>query len=388
MQTQKISKTNEILKNLIAFDTVSDKSNLPLLAYVEEYLAKFGIMAERVYDETGQKANLWATVGEATKAGYILSGHTDVVPVSGQNWATNPFELTQKGTRLYGRGTCDMKGFLACVLALVPEMLNLKTPIHLAFSHDEETGCIGVRSLLTKLAQQPVKPLGCFVGEPTLMEVVIGHKTKRSMRVKIKGKAAHSSLAPQGVSANIVAAKIMLKIEEMSLRLAKRAELDKLYDVAVSTANVGVMKGGEIINIVSEFAQFDFEFRCVAGDDVDALMQEVEDYAKTLLPAMQAVEPSCAIEFIPLSGIPGLEADPASEIVRLAKHFAKRNTHAKVAYGTEAGLFVEMAAIPSVICGPGSIDQAHKPDEYIEIAQLEACTAFLRGVISHCQQER
>lgn len=375
--------STQILKKLVSFDTVSCNSNLALLDWVEGYLSQYHVKFERFYDENGLKANLWATIGDASKAGYIFSGHTDVVPVEGQTWTHNPFDMIEREGKLFGRGTCDMKGFLACVLALVPEMVKapLKAPLHFAFSHDEETGCIGVRAMLSALATRPVTPKMCFVGEPTLMNVVVGHKGKRSVRVTIKGKEAHSSLAPYGVSAVNAAARLIVKIEDIAARLKTRKDLDMLYDVPESTANVGVMRGGQILNIVAGEAVFDFEFRVVEGDDVNALVAEVEAEALTLLKKMQEVEPTCAITFSDLSEIPVFDVSPTSEVVQLAKRFAKKNSHSKVAYGTEAGLFQMMANIPTVVVGPGSIEQAHKPDEFIEISQLHLCESFIRDVI-------
>jgi acetylornithine deacetylase len=374
--------SEHLLKDLVAFDTVSRNSNLALLDYIETYLARFGVKGERFYDETGLKSNLWVTIGEG-QGGIVLSGHVDVVPVEGQNWTHNPFDLLHKGDKLYGRGSCDMKGFVACFLSLVPFMVKqkLKAPIHFAISHDEETGCIGVRTMLRALALRDIKPRLCIVGEPTMMQVVIGHKGKRSLRCHIKGKEAHSSLAPTGVSAVHYGALLIAKIVEIGDRLALRQDLDQLYDVAVSTTNVGVFKGGEILNIVAGQAQFDFEFRCVEGDDVDSLVQEVVDYALVLQGKMQSVASEAGISFEDLSEIPLFSIAPESDAVTLVKRLVGRNSHQKVAYGTEAGLFQTMVGIPTVVIGPGSIEQAHKPDEFIEVSQLRACEAFLRKVV-------
>lgn len=382
LNLRNIMKTEQILKTLVGFDTVSSKSNLALIKWIEQYIAPFNLFSERFYDATGEKANLWVTIGDVTQQGIVFSGHTDVVPVEGQTWTHNAFDMIERDGKLFGRGTCDMKGFLACVLALVPEMIKSQRTFHLAFSHDEETGCIGVRTMLQAIATRPVTPLMCFVGEPTLMQVIVGHKGKRSLRVTVKGKEAHSSLAPQGVSAVHIAARLIVKITEIGERLAKRKNLDLLYDVPQSTTNVGVMNGGQILNIVAGVAVFDFEFRVVEGDDVNALVQEVKDYAAKLLPPMQAIDTDCDIIFEDLSEIPVFDVSPESDIVRLAKRYAKQNGHGKVAYGTEAGLFQTMAGIPTVVVGPGSIDQAHKPDEFIAVSQLRACEAFLRELIA------
>jgi acetylornithine deacetylase len=281
-----------------------------------------------------------------------------------------------------------MKGFLASCLAAVPNMKaqNLANPIHLAFSYDEEVGCVGVRGLLRKLAAAPVKPRACFVGEPTSMDVVVGHKGKRSVRVLVRGKASHSSLAPQGVNAVEWGALLVARIRAIADRLAADGSRDELYDMPFSTGHVGVFHGGTVLNIVPHEAEIRFEFRTLAADDGDALVQEVISYARDELePRMKAVDPAAGFTFDVYAGFPGLDTDPNAGVTTLAKSLAGRNGHSKVAYGTEAGLFVDMAGIPTVIVGPGSITQAHKPDEYIEIAELERCAAFIDRLIAHCR---
>lgn len=376
----------EILATLVGFDTTSRNSNLPIIDWIEAYLADHGVSAKRVFDETGTKANLWATIGPDDAPGYILSGHTDVVPVDGQDWSSDPFELTERDGRLYGRGSCDMKGFLACVLAAVPKMTaaRLAAPIHIAFSYDEEVGCVGVRTLLAELRDRGQTAEACFVGEPTDMQVVIGHKSKLSMVVEIKGHSVHSSLAPQGVNAVDAGARIALKVREVADRLATGGARDDLFDVPFTTGHTGILSGGTVVNIVPDSCRMEFEFRTIADDDPYALVREVEDYAAAeIVPGMKAVAPAAGITFEERSMIPGLETDADAPAVTLAKKLAGRNDHAKVAYGTEAGLFVDYLGVPSVVCGPGSIEQAHKPDEFIEIAQLDACMAFLDGLIAH-----
>ncbi|WP_349360148.1 acetylornithine deacetylase [Stappia sp.] len=373
----------EILADLVGFDTTSRGSNLPLIDYVEAFLARRGIASTRIPDETGEKANLLATIGPADVPGYVLSGHTDVVPVDGQDWTSDPFTLTQRDGRLFGRGACDMKGFLACCLGRVDAMrlADLKRPIHLAFSYDEEVGCKGVPSLIRHLVATHPRPLACFVGEPTEMQVIVGHKAKRSYRAIVTGRTCHSSLAPRGVNAVDYAARLVLKIREMGQTLAKGLH-DDLYDVPVTTAHTGTISGGTALNIVPDRCEIAFEFRALPQEDADALVAEVMRFAADELePEMRAVAPETGIAFEQISSFPGLDTDIDAEVTRLAKRLAGRNDHAKVAYGTEGGRFVEIGAIPTIVIGPGSIEQAHKADEFIALAELEKCDRFLDRVI-------
>ncbi len=377
--------TADILGKLVAFDTTSRNTNLPLLDWVEDYLAGYGMTGERVYDETGKKANLWVTIGPKDTAGYVLSGHVDVVPVDGQDWSTDPFKLAEKDGRYFGRGTCDMKGFVASALAAAPDMAAaaLKKPIHLALSYDEEVGCRGVRTLLAVLKDRPLKPEACFVGEPTSMQVIIAHKTGRPMRVTVKGFEAHSSLRPYGVSAIEEAAKLIVKINEVGQKLARRQDLDPLFSVPFSTTSVGVIRGGTVRNIVAGECVVDFDLRCVPGDDPHTIVAEIEAYAREVLePPMKAISPEAGFTFEELALVPGLDTAADAPVTVLAKKLAGRNDHAKVAYGTEAGLFQEIG-IPTAIVGPGSIEQAHKPDEYVEAAELDKADAFMARLVAH-----
>ncbi len=379
--------TLDWLSRLVGFDTTSRNSNLALVEAVEAFLRAQAVPFERVEDEAQGKAALIATIGPREVPGIVLSGHTDVVPVDGQDWACDPFTLTARDGRLHGRGACDMKGFLAVCLGLVPEMLarGLRKPIHLAFSYDEEVGCLGVRPLLAHMLARGYRPEGCVVGEPTLMQVVVGHKAKRSLRTRITGRGGHSSRAPELVNAVEAAALIAARVVALGARLDREGLRDALYDIPTSTAHVGTLHGGTALNIVPDQAVMDWEVRALPEEDIDALVAEVIDYARAELePAMKARAPEAAIDFQVTAAFPGLAADPEAPIVTLAKRWAGRNDHAKVAYGTEAGLFVEMADIPTVVCGPGSIEQAHKPDEYVALAQIEACEAFVRKIIDHC----
>lgn len=377
------------LRALIGFDTVSRRSNLALIDHVEAFLKRHGVAGRLVFDETATKANLIATIGPAETPGYVLSGHTDVVPVDGQEWTTDPFALTQRGDRLFGRGTADMKGFVACCLAKVPAMVAapLRRPLHLAFSYDEEVGCIGVRRLIAAMKDWDVRPLACFVGEPTDMDVVVSHKAKRSLRVTVTGRAAHSSLAPQAVNAVEYAALLIVRIREIGERLAHRGLYDAAFDVTHTTAHVGPIAGGTQLNIVPDRCVFEFEFRALPAEDVDALVEEVRRIAASELePAMRRIAPEAGIGFDWISQFPGLDTDPEEPVVALAKRLAGRNRHGKVAYGTEAGLFSRDGGIPAVICGPGAIAQAHKPDEYIERGQLAQCETFLDRLVEHACQ--
>jgi len=372
--------SRDILAKLVAFDTTSRNSNLPLIDWVEDYLAGYGVQSRRVFDASGQKANLWATIGPADIPGIILSGHTDTVPVDGQDWSSDPFTLEEREGKLYGRGSCDMKGFSACALAAVPDLVDrpLKRPVHIALSYDEEVGCVGVIGLLEALQDEPVLPAYCIVGEPTSMTVMTGHKTKRSMRVTVRGRGCHSSLAPQGVNAVNYAARMILRMEKIAKRLADEGGQDAAYDVPHSTAHTGMVQGGTALNIVPDDCMFVCEFRVLPFEDADALVAELCDYAAhELEPEMKRIAPEAGVEIEVYAQFPGLDTDPDAEIVSLARRFAGRNDQGKVAFGTEGGRFYEMLGVPTVICGPGSIVHAHKPDEYVEVAQLDACDTFI-----------
>jgi acetylornithine deacetylase len=381
-----IQRSIEILDSLVGFDTTSRNPNLPLIDWVESYLDRCGVTYERIPDQAGVKANIWATIGPADKPGYILSGHSDVVPVDGQSWASDPFRLSRRDGKLYGRGATDMKGFVACCLAAVPDIKarRLARPIHLAISYDEEVGCIGVQDIIARIKQLPVKPAGCFVGEPSLMAVIVGHKSKRSLRVNVRGHTAHSSLAPQGVNAVEYAARLICKIRDISERLAHEGARDPLYDVPFTTGHTGTVNGGTALNIVPESCTFEFEFRAIGVDDVNALTEEVTAYGRDVLePAMKAVAPEAGIEFIDRSNFPGLNTSPDDGVVALAKQLAGASDYAKVAFGTEAGRF-SAAGIPSVVIGPGSIDQAHKADEFIAESEVAKCVAFIDRLTAQC----
>jgi len=387
MQTQRPDRIRKLLADLVGFDTVSDRSNLPLIDYVEKYLASFGISGQRIVDETGQKAALWVTIGPEDKAGLVLSGHTDVVPVAGQVWTHNPFELVERDGRLYGRGTTDMKGFVAVCLAMVPEMVaaDLITPIHLAISYDEEIGCVGVRPMLHEIVHQGIKPLGCFVGEPTQMQVIVGHKGKHGVRATFRGLARHSSIAPDGVNAIEYAADLITEIRRRAALLATQAERNSLYDVPHSTLLSSTVHGGAALNIVPDHCAVEFECRGIGISESKQVTDAIIVWARAEIePAMRKRHPECGIDFEEILDYPALDTPADTTIVTLAKQLAGRNDHAKVAFGTEASLFVSMAGVPSVVVGPGGIAQAHTPDEFVEMSQLESCAGFVERLIAHC----
>jgi acetylornithine deacetylase len=369
----------EMIRRLVAMDTTSRNSNLGIIEYIGDYLGKLGIESRLVHDETGRKANLYATLGPTDKPGIALSGHTDVVPIDGQAWSSDPWTIAERERRLFGRGTADMKSFLGVLLTSVPEMLRRKptTPIHLIFSYDEEVGCVGVRRLLDMLRHAPIRPRACIIGEPTEMKVIVGHKGKMSLRCHVRGRECHSSLAPQGVNAVEYAAEVITYLRGMARRVATEGPFDENFDVAHTTVHTGTVHGGTALNIVPKDCHFDFEFRYVPGVKPEALLAEVRGFAETkLLPQMQAVDPSAGFSWEPLSSFPGLDTPVDSDIVDFVKSLTGANSVSKVAFGTEAGLFQE-TGIPTVICGPGNIAQAHKPDEYIEIEQIVLCEAFM-----------
>jgi acetylornithine deacetylase len=372
-----------MIRRLVAFDTTSRNSNLDLIHYVRDYLKGLGVEARLVLDAEATKANLYATLGPTDRPGIALSGHSDVVPVDGQDWASDPWQTSERDGRLYGRGTCDMKGFIGAVLALVPEFLQreLTTPIHLILSYDEEVGCVGVRRLLEVMRDMPVRPKACVIGEPTEMKVATAHKGKMSTRARVRGHECHSSLAPHGVNAIEMAAQVVTYLAAMGRRFAADGPFDHDYDVPHNTVHTGLIVGGTALNIVPAECRFDFEFRYLPGTDPQALLAEVQDYAKReLLPRMQGISQATGFDWEGISAFPGLNIALDEPVVQLAKALTGANATGKVAFGTEAGLF-QQAGIPTVICGPGSIAQAHKPDEYVALDQIAQCEAFLRRLI-------
>ena len=373
-----MSRSRQLLQTLVGFDTTSRESNLQLIEFVRDYLAGFGVTSELVYNEERSKANLFASIGPLELAGIVLSGHTDVVPVDGQAWSVPPFELTERDGKLFGRGTADMKGYIACVLALVPELVkaDLRRPVHIALSYDEEVGCLGVRSLLKVLEQRPLKPMLCIIGEPTGLKPVLGHKGKLAMRCDVHGEACHSAYAPYGVNAIEHAAELIGELGRIGQRL--RDTRDARFDPPFSTVQTGVMSGGKALNIVPADCRFDFEIRALPSQDPGEVADQLKAYAEQqVLPRMQAVSAQSAIRFTELSAYPGLVTDERSQAAQLIAAFSGSQEFGTVAFGTEGGLF-DAAGIPTVVCGPGSMDQGHKPDEFVSVEQLDGCDEMLR----------
>ena len=369
-----------LLERLVEFDTTSRESNLALIDFVWRYLTDLGISCELIHNAGRSKANLYARLGPAGSGGILLSGHSDVVPVDGQNWSVPPFALSERDGKLYGRGTADMKGFIACMLAAVPHFLAqpLAQPLHLAISYDEEVGCLGVRTLLDVLASRPEKPDLCLIGEPTELQPVLGHKGKLAVRCEVQGAACHSAYAPQGVNAIQYAAKLIHRLTTIGEVLAAPERQDARFDPPFTTVQTGLIQGGRALNIVPAECTFDFEVRTLPQDDAQQVAEELERYAqRELLPQMRAVNSDTEIRFYPLSSYPGLYTAAQSAAAQLLAHLTGSEAFSTVAFGTEGGLF-HQAGIPSVICGPGSMAQGHKPDEFITIEQLDACDAMLR----------
>ncbi len=369
-----------LLERLVAFDTTSRESNLALIDFVWHYLTDLGVNCELIHNAGRSKANLYARLGPAGSGGILLSGHSDVVPVDGQNWSVPSFALSERDGKLYGRGTADMKGFIACMLAAVPHFLAqpLAQPLHLAISYDEEVGCLGVRTLLDVLASRPEKPDLCLIGEPTELQPVLGHKGKLAVRCEVQGAACHSAYAPQGVNAIQYAAKLIHRLTAIGEVFAAPERQDTRFDPPFTTVQTGLIQGGRALNIVPAECTFDFEVRTLPQDDAQQVAEELERYAqRELLPQMRAVNSDTEIRFYPLSSYPGLYTAAQSAAAQLLAHLTGSEAFSTVAFGTEGGLF-HQACIPSVICGPGSMAQGHKPDEFITIEQLDACDAMLR----------
>ena len=377
----------EMIRKLVAFPTVSRESNLDLIDFVREYLKPYDADVRLTFDDDKRKANLFATLGPrkgGMSGGIVLSGHTDVVPVQGQAWDTDPFTLLEREGRLYGRGTSDMKGFISVVLALLPEFVarGLKSPVHLAFSYDEEVGCIGVGRMIADLKAAGIQPQSCIVGEPTLMKPVIAHKGKKSYRATVRGLAAHSAYAPSGVNAVEAAAEAVAYLKRMARRHRDSGPYDRGFDVAHTTVHTGVLRGGTALNIVPHECSFDFEFRHLPGDDPEKLIAEFKAYiAKTLEPEMRAVFKDAGFDIQLMSQIPALDNSAETEVVALAQRLSGNTEIGKVSYGTEGSQF-QGAGIPTVICGPGSIEQAHKPNEFVSLEQIAQSEVFLRGLMA------
>lgn len=373
----------EHLVHLIAFPSISRDSNLDLIAYIETMLRGLGIDSLIVHNEDGRKANLWATIGPKDKPGVVLSGHTDVVPVEGQAWTSDPFRMVTRDGALYGRGTADMKGFIACCLAVAEKAVKapLHTPINFAFSYDEEIGCVGVRRLLDILKDAPVKPRLCIVGEPTLMQAVTAHKGKLGFRVVAHGLEAHSSLAPIGVNAIYMAADLIGEIRGIQREIAETGVRDGDYEVAYTTLHVGKMQGGEVMNIVPNRASFDFEIRYLPEEDAAGIVTRIKAAAERVAAQYRGVFDRARFEFHDLQSYPAMNTPVDSEAVKFVHALTGGNSTGKITFGTEGGLFQHYLGTPAVVCGPGNIAVAHKPDEHVSLEQMALCDRMLERLV-------
>lgn len=377
----------DMLEKLVGFDTTSARSNMELIDFVRDYLAGFGIASTLVPNEDQTKANLWASIGPDQPGGVCLSGHTDVVPVTGQAWDTDPFTLTKQGSRYFGRGTCDMKAFPAIALALVPEMLAkpLRRPIHFAFSYDEEIGCMGAPSMIAEIGKTLPRPSVVIVGEPTSMKVVSAHKGMWFFRVVVTGKEAHSSQTHRGVSAVMTGGRLIAKLDEMARRLAAEADPACKFVPPYTTIHVGTVQGGTATNIISRHCEFVCDIRNLPDDFPEDLQREFEDWiAAEILPGMHAIDPDTGVTVTTENVVRGLREELDSEAEQLVRQITGDNDITYVPYGTEAGQFQD-AGMAVVVCGPGSIDQAHKPNEFIEEQQILECEIMLRKLIDRCR---
>ena len=370
-----------ILETVVGFDTTSALSNLPMIEWLEAELSRLGAKTRRFPSQDGTKANLWATFGPEDKPGVVLSGHTDVVPTAGQDWTSDPYRLRRDGDCLFGRGTCDMKGFFAVVLAVLPvlDLKSLRYPLHLSFSYDEEVGIVGVRGMLKQLAEEEVRPFACLIGEPTDMNIVIAHKGKRAETVVVSGEAIHSGLAPKGVNAIYGAADLIRFIRDLQPRLAAECASDPAFEIPYPTVNVGPVRGGISVATVADECRFDYEIRGGLGTDFERYIEAVHSHAaRQVLPAMRGEAKGGDIRFEFHTDYPAFEIDRDHPLVGLAASILPAAKITKLSGGTEAGLFASITDTPTIVVGPGSIAQAHQADEFVDLDQLMRCAAFLR----------
>ena len=372
----------EILRRLVAFETVSRTPNIELIDFVANLLREAGIEPTIDHAEHGSNANLYATIGPDSAGGVMLSGHTDVVPITGQDWHYPPFTLTEANGRLYGRGTADMKGFVACAIRAMCSAAKqrLKIPLHLALSYDEEVGCVGVRSLLHKLEDLPHKPRYAIIGEPTNLGVAIGHKGKCALHVEFVGRSVHSALAPTGTNAIYLASEFIEAVKALQAELKQTGRRDHAYDIPYSTVHVGILNGGTALNIVPASATIDFEIRHVAEDAPQALIERLHEAAQNIVTRSRNNGSEADVHFEVVNQYPGLDTPEDADIVDFLTSLTGANTTHKVAFGTEAGLFSGDLGIESVVCGPGSMDQGHKPDEFVTVEQMNRCDALLESL--------
>ena len=375
------------LTRLIAHDTTSRYSNLALIEDIADFLSHHGLQPWLAHDATGQKANLFVTLPAAdgtTAGGLIFSGHTDVVPVDGQDWQSNPFHAVIRDDKLYGRGAADMKGFIAAVLAAIPHMKTAKLarPLHIALSYDEEIGCLGAPVMIDALQQRGLSPEYCIVGEPTSMQMVVAHKGIHTFTCRVHGKAAHSSLTPQGVNAIEYAAQLILFIQQLGQRLQHDYAQDAAFDVPFSTLSVNTIQGGIASNIVPQLCEFGFDYRNLPHMQPADVIEPIQRYIREVLePQMRAVDANCGIELHHHAAVPAMPEADAQALLQLVAQLVDNHTRHKVAYATEGGQF-KQAGIHTVICGPGSIEQAHRANEFVSLAQLARCDDFLNKMIA------
>lgn len=382
--------SEELLGRLIGFDTTSKTSNLELIDFVRNLLQDHGIGSTLVPNEDQTRANLYATIGPDDVGGIMLSGHTDVVPTTGQDWNSDPYQMKVDDQLYTGRGSCDMKGFIASVLSTLPQMTDkrLLTPIHLAFSYDEEVGCVGARKLVSAMQGFDVKPNLALIGEPTSMAMVLGHKGKLAYTVSFSGLSCHSAYIKNGVNAVEYAAELISFISKMNQKMIERNHLNDGYSVPHSTFHVGNIRGGTALNIVPSLCEFEFEIRNLPEQDLDALAHEIKHYAnEVLLPDMKTRFEHSSIEFTQLSHYPGLNTAADSEVINYTRSINPVDKIGdNVSFGTEAGLF-DAIGINSVVCGPGSIDQAHKPDEFVSREQMQCCDQMIENLVERCRKQ-
>jgi len=379
--------SKDMIAKLIGFNTVSHLSNLELVGFIKTYLESFNLPVHLQYDETGEKAGIYTTIGPTDRGGIILSGHTDVVPVEGQAWDTDPFSLVEKDGRLYGRGTTDMKSFSAIALAKIPDMLAepLTNPIHLALSYDEEIGCIGVRPLIKDICDKFPKPEIVIVGEPTNMSVVNAHKSIHAFHTIITGHEAHSSMTHLGVNAVQIAGEFIAEVNRIEEELRALGDETGRFEPPYSSIHIGTIEGGTALNIIPKSCKMHWEIRALPNQDVGSIIARLETFAReTLLPKMKDVSEDADIVIKKINEVPPLRAETGSPAETLCLSLAQTNETFAVSYGTEAGLFQQMN-IPTVICGPGDIEQAHKPNEYISLSQVSACEEFIDRLIETCR---
>ena len=382
------------LTRLIAFDTVSRHSNLALIEDVQSYCEQLGLSVDLTFNDAKNKANLFVTVPAGENAdkvgnGLVLSGHTDVVPVDGQAWTSEPFNATIRGDKLYGRGACDMKGFIACALTLLPKAValsnsgQLRRPLHLALSFDEEVGCLGAPLILADLKARGITPDYCIVGEPTNMAMVVAHKGIAVYRCRVHGKSAHSSLTVQGVNAISYASRLIGYVDTLAEEISQRDDNDALFDVPYSTLSVGTIQGGTATNIVPNLCEFTFDYRNLPHMMQEDILLPIQAKVAELSAQMQACAPETGIELMQEESVPAMTDNESSELQALIAALTGDDKRHKVAYATEGGQFTN-SGIPTIICGPGSIEQAHKADEYVELSEIERCDSFLQRLLESC----